>query len=152
MVNHRDFASGLIVAAFGAFFAVRAFLDLPIGTTFRMGPGYFPAAVGLLVIGLGLAIAMAGLRNGPAEKLSPIRLRGILFIALAILVFLFTVRGAGLVPAVAAAVVLARLADPESGLVGTLVLAAALCAFCAAVFVYGVGLPIPVFGTWWGLP
>lgn len=149
MVNYRDLGTGLVVAAIGAFFSLRAFIDLPIGTTFRMGPGYFPAAAGLIVAGLGLAIAAVALRAGPAEKLPPIRLRAILSISAAVLVFLFTVRGAGLVPAVAAVVVAARLADPHSSVIGTLVLAASLCVFCAAVFVFGIGLPIALFGSWW---
>ncbi len=149
MVNYRDVGSGLTVAAVGAFFAIRAFSDLPIGTTFRMGPGYFPAAVGLIVAALGLAIATLALRGGPAERLPAIRFRAIAFVSVAILIFMAGVRGAGLVPAVAGVVIAARLADPQSGIVGTLVLAASLCVFCAGVFVLGIGLPIPLFGSWW---
>lgn len=149
MVNYRDLGSGSAVAAVGAFFSFNAFQNLAIGTTFRMGPGYFPAAVGLIVAGLGLAIVAAALRGGPAEALPAIRWRPVLLVSAAVLVFLFTVRGAGLIPAVTAVVVAARLADPGSRPIGTLVLAASLSLFCAGVFVLGIGLPIALLGNWW---
>lgn len=146
--NKRDVISGAIVAATGLFFAVTALKTLPVGTTFRMGPGYFPVSVGLLVAVLGLAIVIGALRQDGQEALAPIRLRPIVMIPAAVFSFLLTVRGAGLIPAVFLVVVVSRAADPESRPLGTLVLAASMCALCAAIFLYALKLPIPMFGAW----
>jgi hypothetical protein len=147
--NKRDLVSGGIVAATGLFFALTALRTLPIGTTLRMGPGYFPFAVGLLVAALGIAITVGALRPEGEAPLTPLSLRPLVLIPGAILASLATVRGAGLVPAVFLVVVISRAADRESRLAGTLVIALTLCALTAAIFVYGLGLPIPMFGPWW---
>lgn len=147
--NTRDLLSGGIVCAIGLFFALTAVRTLPIGTPLRMGPGFFPVAVGLIVTLIGLAIAAGAWKTPPAEATDSIRLRPILMISASILAFLATVRGAGLMPAVFLVVVLARAADPQSRLAGTLVLALTMCALCAAVFVRGLGLPLLLFGAWW---
>lgn len=147
--NKRDLVSGGIVSATGLFFALTAFGTLPIGTTLRMGPGYFPAAVGLLVTVLGLAIVVDALRQKGEGTQTLIRMRPMVMIPAAIFSFLLTVRGAGLIPAVFLVVVLSRAADPQSRPLGTLVLAMMMCVLSAAIFVYGLKLPIPMFGDWW---
>jgi hypothetical protein len=145
--NRHDMVSGGLVAATGLFFALTALRTLPVGTMLRMGPGYFPAAIGFVVTGLGLMIMAGALKSGQ-EKPAPLRLRPLIMIPAAILSFLLTIRGAGLIPAVFLVVVVSRAADPASRLAGTLMLAIAMCAMCAAIFVYGLNLPLPLFGRW----
>ena len=40
----KDLSAGAIFIAIAAFFLSSAWLNLEIGTSFRMGPGYFPVA------------------------------------------------------------------------------------------------------------
>jgi hypothetical protein len=74
--------------------------------------------------------------------------RGILLILGGIIFFGVTVRGLGLAPALFVAVLLSAFASSRTTALAALVLAVALTAFCAAIFVGGLGLPIPLIGPW----
>ena len=52
----RDVVGGLVVAGIGAGFLLFG-RELEVGTSFRMGPGYFPLILALLLMALGLALA-----------------------------------------------------------------------------------------------
>src|SRR6266404_3308136 len=62
----KDFVAGLIFLAFGIA-AIVLSSAYPLGTAARMGPGYFPRILGILLIVLGLALALRALRlqGGP---------------------------------------------------------------------------------------
>ena len=53
LIDNKDFWSGVMLIAIGAG-AVYVARDYALGTTLRMGPGYFPTALGALI---GLAVA-----------------------------------------------------------------------------------------------
>ena len=55
----KDILAGLIFIAFGAGTFVLAH-DYEIGTAVQMGPGYFPAAIGLVLAAIGVAAIVAG--------------------------------------------------------------------------------------------
>jgi hypothetical protein len=144
----KDFWCGMLLIAIAATFAV-GLADLPIGSAFRMGPGYFPLVLTLLLALLGVAILVNGLRvEGPPVGAIP--LGALLFIALPIVFFGLTVRGLGLVPALAVTVLAATRAvrdwNPALAVSTTLALVAA----CVAIFVFGLGLPLSLFGPWVG--
>lgn len=61
-LDHRDGAAGLAFFVFGIGFAVLA-LNYPLGTTMRMGPGYFPVVLGLILAGLGLVVGLGAFRS-----------------------------------------------------------------------------------------
>src|SRR5690349_8903814 len=98
LVNTKDLLAGLLFIAIGALFGISA-LGLPLGTAFRMGPGYFPAVLcGLLIlIGAILAIRSFGREGTP---LGGVPWRALLLILPAAVIFGYGVRGLGLVPAV----------------------------------------------------
>ena len=56
----RDVIGGLVVIAIGAGFFLSG-QELEMGTSFRMGPGYFPTILSILMIGLGAVIAETSL-------------------------------------------------------------------------------------------
>ena len=64
-INAIDAAVGVIFILIGAFFAIFALNYLPLGTSNRMGPGYFPTMVG------GLGTGMSNTRH-PAPMARPI--------------------------------------------------------------------------------
>ena len=65
--NQQDVAAGLIYVLAGAGFSLGA-LNYKIGEAARMGPGWFPFWVGILLIAVGFATGAAGLRAGAAEQ------------------------------------------------------------------------------------
>jgi hypothetical protein len=66
--NQKDFWAGVMFMAFGLFFAGFG-TQYSIGTAIRIGPGYFPTALGVIVILLGIVIWVGGLSaKATAEK------------------------------------------------------------------------------------
>jgi Tripartite tricarboxylate transporter TctB family len=148
MKNPRDFWTGVIYVAVGAGAVVIA-RDYGLGTAFRMGPGYFPTILGGLLVLIGLlSLGRAALRSG--EPLPPARIKGLLAVTIATLGFGALLRGAGLVVALPVLVVVSAAASARFRWGPALALAAGLTLFCAAVFLKGLGVPIPLRGPWLG--
>ena len=144
--NNRDFLAGLLFVVFGVLtiFVAR---DYPIGITARMGPGYFPMVLGGLLCLFGLYVMMRGMRSGePVGGTWGWRPLGL--ITLSIVVFAFTMEKLGLVPALILLFFVAALAGREFRFKEVLLLAVVMSAFAAAVFVYGLQLPYPLFGSY----
>src|SRR5215217_7886996 len=137
--NTRDASAGLIFVAIAALFALGS-LRLELGTALRMGPGYFPLVLSGLLAALGVAIIVCSLREAPVPA-GAVPMRGLPLILLAPVVFGLTVRGLGLVPAVALVVLLSAFASRRMGVALALALTVGLTAFCVLVFSYGLGLP-----------
>lgn len=148
MRSPRDVWAGLIYIAFGTA-AVALARGYGLGTAVRMGPGYFPTVLGGLLLVIGIAAVGRGLLR-PGAPLAPLRLRGLLLIVAATVAFGALARGAGLVVAMPLLVILSGRAGREFRWTPTLVLAAGLTLFCIAVFVKGLGVPLPIVGPWLG--
>jgi len=148
MKNPRDFWTGIIYVAVGAG-AVAIARDYGLGTAFRMGPAYFPTVLGGLLVLIGLlSLGRAALR--PGEPLPPVRIKGLAAVTIATLGFGALVRGAGLVVALPVLVVVSAAASARFRGGPALALAAGLTLFFAAVFLKGLGVPIPLRGSWLG--
>ena len=61
--NNKDFWAGFMLIAFGAasIFIARGY---PLGSTMRMGPGYFPSVLGSILVLFGIYVMIVGLRKG----------------------------------------------------------------------------------------
>lgn len=137
---------GAIFICLGIFFAWQAY-DLDLGTTFRMGPGYFPLVLSLILILLGGVIF---LRAGKVanEPMTSIAWRGIFFILPAPIFFGLTVRGLGFVPSLFLSALIASFASHKMKPMMAVLLSAAITVFSVLVFNYGLGLPFQLFGPW----
>jgi hypothetical protein len=144
--NTSEAVCGLIFVGLGVAFGWQAF-ELDLGTTFRMGPGYFPFVLSLVLILLGAVIF---LRAGKVahEPLGAIAWRGMLLILPAPIFFGFTVRGLGFVPALFFTALIAAFASRKMKVHTAVILAAGLTVFSVVVFNYGLGLPFQRFGPW----
>jgi len=141
--SNKDFFAGLLFALIGGFAMAGAFA-YPIGTAMRMGPGYFPAVLGGILVLFGLVILARGLRSG--ERVSgPWGWRPLGWALLSLLLFGFLVTRLGLVPALAAMLVTASLAGRAPRWRETLVLTVTMTAFAVALFVYGLQIPFRLF-------
>jgi hypothetical protein len=68
--NQKDMAAGLIYVAAGAGFGLGAF-NYKLGDAARMGPGWFPFWVGMLLIAVGLATMATAVRPHAEEERIP---------------------------------------------------------------------------------
>jgi putative tricarboxylic transport membrane protein len=141
--HNRDLWAGVMLCAIGAVALVVARAYAP-GTVLRMGPGYFPRALGGILVLLGMVIALAGWRGG-ARIEGGWPLRPLILVPLAMVLFGFLVERAGFVPALVVLVVGSAAAGRELRLKEVVLLTVALTALSVAVFVWGLRLPYPLF-------
>ena len=139
--NHKDFYSGLIFIFFGALAVVVA-RNYPMGSTLRMGPGYFPTLLGSVLAILGFLITARALWLD-GEAIEPLAPRPMALVLGAVLAFALLIERTGLVLATVALVVLSRLSE-EFRLGEVAALSVLLAALGVAVFVYGLGLPFSI--------
>lgn len=139
----RDFCAGLIFMFFGALAAYVA-RDYPMGSAVRMGPGYFPYLLGILLALLGVVICLRSLVIH-GERIESVNLRALLLVLGAVGVFAATIESAGIVISTILLVGVGAAASPESRLREVVVLIVFLLALAVGVFTYGLGLPFKIF-------
>lgn len=137
---------GALFIAAGGFFAWQS-LTMALGTAFRMGPGYFPFVLSLVLLLLGAVILIRSI-NFQSEGFGAIAWRGIIFILAAPIFFGLTVRGLGFVPSLFLTALIASFASHKMTLKMSLILCVLLTIFSVVVFNYGLGLPFQRFGPW----
>jgi putative tricarboxylic transport membrane protein len=140
--KNRDVWCGVMLIGIGglALFMARSY---PMGTTLRMGPGYFPVLLGALLILFGLYCIAAGLRN-KEEIRGSWSLRGLIVLPLSLVLFGLLMTYAGFVPALIVLIFGSALAGNEFKFVEVLLLSIGLTAFSVVLFIWGLGLPYPL--------
>jgi hypothetical protein len=148
MIQHlKATAAGIvfIIIGLGAFIGSRHYT---VGTALHMGPGYFPALLGALLVVLGVGAVIAD----SASKIRTADLKGdlgpLLLLLAGILLFSFLIERAGLVVAGAALLLFACFRRLRTNPLEVLLTYLVLTGFSAVVFVRWFGLQIPLF--WWG--
>lgn len=147
-LNQQDVSAGLIFIGIGGWFAYNS-LSLELGTPLRMGPGFFPLALALILMALGLAICLRSVVDD-IESLTFVPFRSLALILLPPILFGITVRGLGLVPSLAMVVFLGSFASRRVTLPIALAITMGITAFCVLVFYYALGLTVSLFGPWVG--
>ncbi|MEV4617758.1 tripartite tricarboxylate transporter TctB family protein [Asanoa sp. NPDC049573] len=142
-----DILAGGIFVLIGGAFAVGS-LSYGLGTPLRMGPGFFPLAVGLIVAALGLGIVVKGLIAGEVIAFGVVPWRAVAAIALALVFFGFTVRGLGFIPTCVVTAFLTTLASAKVRLLAAAAVAVGLTLASTLIFVVGLQLRIPLWGPW----
>ena len=144
----RDIVSGVLVLATGAAFLYFG-RGLTVGSASRMGPGYFPIVLSLLMIGLGIAITVNALRAQKGESASlSIPWRPLGLVIGAVVFFALTLKGLGLFVSLALCILATAKASSYTKWPASIALAIVLSIVCVGIFVYALGLPIPVIGQW----
>ena len=146
--NPKDFYAGLLFVAIGLadLVIVRSY---PLGTSSRMGPGYFPRILGILLLGLGTLLSLRGFRSG-GEAMSRWHWRPLTIVLLSVLVWGLTAQGLGLVVASLALVFMSSVASDEFRWREAVLSGAIQAAAMAALFIYGLGVPLPVWPVFLG--
>jgi hypothetical protein len=146
--NPKDFFSGLLFIVIAVVFGVEL-RELPIGTAFRMGPGYFPMVVSGLMGALGVTILINGLRT-KGEPITNVPWRGLAMIVLPVIFFGITLKGLGLIPSLAFTVFFTTLASVHWNVWVALANTVVLTVSGWLIFVKALGLPLALFGPWVG--
>ena len=141
----KDFWAGLIFIAIGGGFVLLA-QQYRLGDMHRMGPAMFPTLVGALLVLLGLIIALRAFAFD-GEPVPRFCLRPIGVSVLAIVLFGVALQWLGLIAAVAVLVLVGAYAARDVRPLENLALAAVMIAFSVAVFVWLLGLPLPLWPT-----
>jgi putative tricarboxylic transport membrane protein len=144
----KDFWSGLIyiVIGLGAFYIAQ---DYEMGSAVRMGPGYFPRVLGIVLALVGFASLVRSFLR-PGEAIGRLAWREALLVLGAVAVFGLLVRGAGLALSLFVLVLVSAYASRQFHLRSIVLLAAGLAVFSALVFLKGLGIPLPLWGSWFG--
>jgi len=141
----KDFWSGLLFIGIAAAFIGLA-QQYKMGDMHRMGPALFPTLVGVLLAALGVIIALRSfVIDGP--PVPRFQARPLIVSLAAIALFGLALNFLGLVAAIVALVLVGAWATREVKLVQTVLLAALLAVFSVAVFVWLLGLPLPLWPT-----
>lgn len=114
--------------------------DYPMGSALRMGPGYFPLVLGVLLALLGVVVCIRGLAIR-GEAFEAVRLRPLVFILAAVGLFAAGIETAGIVVLTIVAVAVAAAATAESRPVEVAVLLVVLLMLSVGVFTHALGLP-----------
>jgi hypothetical protein len=142
--NNADFWAGIMFLGFGAV-AVYISRDYPMGSAMRMGPGYFPTYLGILMMVMGLIVAAKGFVAG-SEPIGRWAFRPLLILGLGVIAFGYVMQIAGFIPALVVLIVLASFAGRDFRPVELVILNIVLIAGAVGVFIYGIGLPYPLWG------
>ena len=142
--NHRDFGAGIMYIVIGLFFAILA-TQYQMGTAAKMGPGYFPFWLGLLMTLLGVLVLLRSFSaKAIIEKIPPFNWRIIGLITGSVLIYGVLLPKMGFLVSVVALVFMSASASHEFHWKGTLVNAIFLTVFTYSVFVLGLKLQFPL--------
>ena len=146
--NPRDFYAGLLFVAFGLVALVLA-QSYALGTPARMGPGYFPRLLGVLLIGLGAVQTLIGVRTKSAVR-PEWHWRPLFTLLASVALFIIITPWLGLVAAGLALVFVSSIASRDFRWREAVIVGVVQGAAAAALFVYALGLPMPIWPTIFG--
>lgn len=143
---NNDLCCGLLFVLIALVFGYQALFKLEIGTLRNMGPGFFPMVLSIITMVIGIAIAIPSLRSAIVESDLAIPWRGLATISVAPILFGFMIGPFGMVPSILVLAAVSSLASRKTTPMSAVGTSVVLAAICAGIFVYGLGMPIPLFG------
>lgn len=142
-LGRADILTGIICLALAAVVLWEG-ADYSLGTAGRVGPGYVPRLLGLLMAGIGALLIVRGFWSTEmAERtMAP---RPVVLVLGSVLAFALAFDRFGLVPAIVVSVAVANFAAPDNRWFTAIGIGILLAIFSWALFVQSLKLPLPVF-------
>ena len=140
--RNKDFWAGMMffLIGAGAIFMARHY---PFGSTLRMGPGYFPIVLSVILIVFGIYVMLRGLRKN--EKIQGNwSIRALIVLPFSMVLFGILMDLAGFVPALIALCFVSAASGREFKFKEVLLLTIFLGVLSVAMFIWGLGLPYPL--------
>jgi putative tricarboxylic transport membrane protein len=148
ILARADVLSGLLFIAIAAF-GLWVSRNYPVGTALRMGTGYMPRLLCWLLLGLGAVVLMQGLRQQAVPlRSSPQAWRALLSVTVGLVAFGLSIERLGLVLAIMLLTGIGSLATRALRPLETAIAALALIALSWSIFIFGLGLTIPIWPEW----
>jgi hypothetical protein len=141
--NPKNLYAGLLFGSFGII-GHTAGWSYPMGTAFRMGPGYFPLVINSALMLLSLVIIGTSF-FGKVEPAPKLHLRPLIFVLGGVVLFALLIIPLGLVIAATSLIVISRLGGWDIRFQQTVLLCLGLTIGAVLVFIYGLGLPFSVW-------
>jgi hypothetical protein len=139
----KDFWSGVLFMGIGAFALVHG-ARYTIGTAARMGPGYFPRILGIMLLVLGAILALRAFRLR-GERVPGWKWRPTLLVLGSVVLFGAIVKPVGMAISTVILIVLASAASHEFRLREAAISGVLLAVLAVGVFVVGLNLQLPIW-------
>lgn len=140
----EDIVAAVVTAGIGVFILIEA-SNYSMGELRRMGPGYFPTIIGIVMIGLAALMLLTSEPTETRLEMDRGQLRGMILVAAAFAAFALTIESLGMVVAVSLAVFLSALSNRRTTLMTALALTVGTAIACVLIFRVGLGLQIEAF-------
>ena len=141
--DNKRFLSGIMFLIVGGV-AIYMAQDYPMGSALRMGPGYFPIVLGSIIGLFGIWELVIGVLKPDPVK-GNWSIRALIILPLSCVIFGVMMEKVGFVPALIALIVASATAGREFKLWEAVAMAVVLTILCTGIFIYGLGLPYPLF-------
>jgi putative tricarboxylic transport membrane protein len=151
ILARKDVLAGLLfvgVALLGLWLS----RDYPIGTALRMGTGYVPRLLCWILLALGVAVLVQGLREGQGAHLVSSEQgsawRAVIFVTASLVIFGGSIERLGLVLSILLLIAVGSVAARGLRPLETAAAALVLIILSWGIFILGLGLTIPVWPEW----
>jgi hypothetical protein len=141
--RRADLWAGLLFAGLGAV-SLWVGADYSLGVASRIGPGYVPRLLGILMAGFGAVLVVRSVWTRESID-TTVAWRPLVLVLGSLVAFALVFEASGLVPAILISVAIANFAMPENRWTTAVLLGAILAFFAWALFVKALALPLPVW-------
>lgn len=145
--DYRDIIGGALISATGLAAAYIAVTDMDVGDLGRIGPGMFPAIVGVLLVLFGVGILVPALPRTGHEI--HVKFRPLIAISASILVFCLMIERLGILPSIMLMTIVASRADRNASPRTVAITGIVLVALAILIFKLGLGLSTPIISLPW---
>jgi hypothetical protein len=149
--NKQNFWSGVMFIVIGLAFAWKS-TEYSMGTAARMGPGYFPFWLGVIMAILGAIVLLTSLRpKAEVTEITKFDFKSVAIITASVVVFAFLLQPAGLIISMVVLVLISAAAAHDNSWKVTIANAIFLTVLCYLAFVVGLKLVFPIWPAFLGM-
>ena len=139
----KELVAGLMFVGIGVTAIVIA-SNYTLGTAARMGPGYFPRILGILMIVLGLILVLRAFKL-EGDRIPPWKWKPTLFVLGSVVLFGSIVKFLGMAISTVILIVLASAGSHEFRPKEAVISGVLLAALAVGVFIVGLSLQLPIW-------
>jgi len=141
----KDFWAGVLFISLGIL-AIWVGSRYALGTAARMGPGYFPRILGIMLISLGAIITFRGIR-WDGERIPAFRWRPTIVVLASVVIYGILIGWLGIAISTVLLIVGASAASHEFRFKESVIAGLLLSGLAVGVFVVGLSVQLPIWPT-----